>query len=78
MKTPTIVDWTFRSLVLSSLLFSQACLDDDPAGPRRDADTSEAAPVPLEELGESSLIVDLPERAQGSQACFTSPGVIES
>ena len=74
MKTPTIVDWTFRSLVLSSLLFSQACLDDDPAGPRRDADTSEAAPVPLEELGESSLILDLAREIPGFAGVFYEPG----
>ena len=57
-----------------TLLLSQACLDDASTGPRRDANASEGAPLPLEELGESSLMVDLAQEIPGFAGVLYEPG----
>ena len=75
MKTLAIVGWTTRFLPLALLMFSQACVDDDPAEPQRarGLDAGEAVPG-FEDLGESQLMVDLAREIPGFGGVYYEPG----
>ncbi len=75
LKTLATGGWTTRFLPLALLIFSQACIDDDPAEPQRarDLDTGEAGPG-FADLGESQLLVDLAREIPGFGGMYYEPG----
>ena len=74
LKTLATVGWTTLSS-LALLMFSQACVVDDPAEPQgaRDLDTGVAL-AGFEDLGESQLMVDLAREIPGFGGVYYEPG----
>ncbi len=75
MKTPATVGWTGFSLALAFLVFSQACVDDEPTAPpgAREVNTLETARISQEELGESQLMLDLAREIPGFGGVYYEP-----
>ncbi len=72
MKTLTTVGWTGFSLALAFLVFSQACVDDEPTAPPGAREVT--APTSQEELGESQLMLDLAREIPGFGGLYYEPG----
>ena len=77
MNPPPVTACTIRSLALLMLTFGQACDDHNPpATPTSawDAESHEAAPVPVDELGEPPYMLDLAREIHGFAGIYLEPG----